>query len=66
MWEKIFNEEIDLKLKCDALIRMMWICQDEENWDKLRELLHVYDELDTDEFKDDVRELRKALRKRRS
>lgn len=66
MWEKLFNEEIDLNLKCDALIRMMWVCHDEEDWDKLRELLHVYDELDTDEFKDDVRELRKALRKRRS
>ena len=27
--EKLFEEEEDIDAKCDALIRMMWICQDE-------------------------------------
>ena len=42
---------------------MMWICEVEEDWTKLQELLKIYDNLNTDEFADDVKELKKVLRK---
>jgi len=63
LWEQLFNEETELEFKCDALRRMMWICEMEEDWTKLKELLKIYDNLNTDEFADDVKELKKVLRK---
>ena len=63
LWEQLFEEETELEFKCDALRRMMWICEAEEDWNKLQELLKIYDSLNTTEFIDDVKELKKNLRK---
>ena len=63
LWEQLFEEETELEFKCDALRRMMWICEFEEDWTKLQELLKIYDDLNTTEFIDDVKELKKVLRK---
>lgn len=61
MWEKLFEEE-DIDAKCDALIRMMWICQDEEDLNQLHHLLATYDKLHTDKFKNEVKDLKKFLK----
>ena len=58
--------ETEIDFKADALMRMMWICEVEEDWKKLQELLKIYDGLGTDEFLDDVKELKKILRKAKS
>ena len=65
MWEKLFNEETDIQARCDALIRMMDMCQSEENWNQLKALLNAYDELDTDEFEDEVEKFKKVLKRHR-
>ena len=62
LWEKIFEESKEINLRCDALLRMMWDCQAEEDWNELQELLNTYDNLGTEEFLDDVKELKKSLR----
>ena len=62
LWEKIFEESKELNLRCDALRRMMWDCECEQDWNKLQELLKIYDGLETEEFLDDVKELKKSLR----
>lgn len=63
LWRKIFEEDTDISIRCDALRRMMWTCEFEEDWTKLQELLKIYDDLNTTEFIDDVKELKKVLRK---
>lgn len=63
LWQKLFEVETDIKFRCDVLIRMMWDCEFEEDWDKLKELLKIYNGLNTTEFIDDVKELKKILRK---
>ena len=63
LWQKIFEMEIDLPTRCNALIRMMRDCEFESDWDKLKELLKIYKGLNTTEFIDDVKELKKVLRK---
>ena len=63
LWQKLFEVETDMKIRCDVLIRMMWDCEFESDWDKLKELLKIYDGLNTTEFIDDVKELKKILRK---
>lgn len=62
MWEKLFEEEEDIDAKCDALIRMMWICQDEEDLKQLRHLLVTYDKFHTDKLKNEVQDLKKFLK----
>ena len=63
LWQKLFEVETDMKFRCDVLIRMMWDCEFEQDWDKLKELLKIYDGLNTTEFVDDVKELKKIMRK---
>ena len=63
LWEQLFENETEIEFKADALRRMMWICEAEEDWNKLQELLKIYDGLETEEFLDDVKELKKFLRK---
>ena len=63
LFEQLFEEETEMEFKCDALRRMMWICEREDDWTKLQELLKIYDGLNTEKFADDVKELKKILRK---
>ena len=44
---------------------MMDMCQSEENWNQLKALLNAYDELDTDEFEDEVEKFKKVLKRHR-
>jgi len=62
LWKKLFEEETETNMRCDALLRMMWTCESEQDWTKLQELLNIYDGLNTTEFIDDVKELKKVLR----
>lgn len=63
MWEKIFEEEKNTTLRCDALFRMMWTCKEEENWEQLKNLILIYDTLQVDEFSQEVKEFKKILKK---
>ena len=63
LWQKLFEVETDIKFRCDILVRMMWDCEFEQDWDKLKELLKIYNGLNTTEFIDDVKELKKIMRK---
>ena len=62
LWQKIFETETDIKMRCDVLVRMMWDCEFESDWDKLKELLKIYDGLNTTEFIDDVKKSKKVLK----
>ena len=62
LWKKLFEEETKPHRRCEALRRMMWDCEYEQDWTKLRELFNIYDELNIAEFIDDVKELKKILR----
>jgi len=61
LWKKIFEEETIFSVKCDALRRMMWTCEDEKNFAELQKLLAIYDNLKTDEFADDIENIRNNL-----
>lgn len=62
LWKKLFYKESDISRKTEALYNMMRVCRSAEAWDNLKELLEAYEDLQTDEFADEVTRIKKILK----
>lgn len=60
---KLFQEIDSGEEKSRALYNMMLICEQEKAWHDLKDLLDVYDEMNTKDFKEDVNQLRNSLKR---
>ena len=59
LWKKLFYQETEPSLKCDALYNMMCVCKTAEAWDKLSDLFTTYEDLKTDKYINEVTRLKK-------
>lgn len=60
---KLFQEIESGEEKSRALYNMMLICEQEQAWHDLKDLLGVYDEMNTNDFTEEVNQLRNSLKR---